>query len=111
VNFSKELFHLLEKNGLIDFRDFVRLIGILKSDNLEDKLRLYFKTYDLDNNGFLDKVSFKNYHFSFKIKNFYEKISIKKFQEKNFNVKFSIKNFNKKISMKNFNEKISMKKM
>lgn len=58
-NFAKEIFHLLEKDGLIDFRDFVRLIGILKSDNLEDKLRLYFKTYDLDNNGFLDKVFFR----------------------------------------------------
>ena len=57
-NFIREVFTLLDfsKNNLADFRDFVRLIGILKSNNLEDKMRLCFKSYDLNNKGFLDKV-------------------------------------------------------
>lgn len=49
------------KINQVDFRDFVRLIGILKCGSLEDKLRLYFKTYDVQNKGYLEKVSYKLY--------------------------------------------------
>lgn len=58
-NFIKEIFTLLDftKSNLVDFRDFVRLVGILKSDNLEAKLRLCFKSYDINNKGYLDKVT------------------------------------------------------
>lgn len=57
-NFIKDIFQLLDftKSNLVDFRDFVRLIGILKSDNLESKLKLCFKSYDINNKGYLDKV-------------------------------------------------------
>ena len=34
------------------------MISILKSGNLEDKLRFVFKAYDLNDDGFLDKVIF-----------------------------------------------------
>jgi len=51
-----DLFKLLDhsKNGLVDFRDFICVISIMKTGSLEDKLRLAFKSYDLDDNGFLD---------------------------------------------------------
>mmetsp|Transcript_22489 Transcript_22489/g.19442 ORF Transcript_22489/g.19442 Transcript_22489/m.19442 type:complete len:119 (+) Transcript_22489:979-1335(+) len=52
-----ELFHSLdvEKQGQIDFRDFICALSILKSDNFEDKLQLAFTAYDIDKNGFIDK--------------------------------------------------------
>ena len=51
-----DLYKLLDhsKNGLVDFRDFICVISIMKTGSLEDKLRLAFKSYDLDDNGFLD---------------------------------------------------------
>lgn len=40
----------------MDFRDFTCFLSIIKSDNIEDKLRFAFKAYDRDDNGFLDRV-------------------------------------------------------
>lgn len=55
------MFKLLDysKQNLIDFRDLICVISILKSGDLEDKLRFVFKAYDLNDDGFLDKVAWK----------------------------------------------------
>ena len=47
----------IDNGGLVDIRDFSCLISIIKSGSIEDKLRLAFKAYDINGDGFLDKVS------------------------------------------------------
>jgi Ca2+-binding EF-hand superfamily protein len=56
------IFNLLDtnksgiENGLVDFRDFACFMGVLKQGSYEDRLRIAFKAYDIDGDGFLDRV-------------------------------------------------------
>jgi len=47
---SEKLFKLLDNGnvGQIDFREFVCFMAIISNGNLEDRLKLAFKSYDLD---------------------------------------------------------------
>ena len=52
------MFNSIDKHssGFIDFRDFIAVMGILKCGNIEERLQLAFRAYDLNNNGFIEKV-------------------------------------------------------
>mmetsp|Transcript_13870 Transcript_13870/g.11853 ORF Transcript_13870/g.11853 Transcript_13870/m.11853 type:complete len:117 (-) Transcript_13870:331-681(-) len=56
-NLIEDIFNSIdiEKEGRIDFRDFICALSIIKGGTLEDKLRLAFLAYDSDHNGFIDK--------------------------------------------------------
>jgi len=44
----------LDKSGSIDFREFVAGMAILNRGSSEDRLRLMFRSYDLDGSGYLE---------------------------------------------------------
>lgn len=45
-----------DKDGYINFADFVHGLSILKGGNMNERLHLVFSAYDLDNNGYIDKA-------------------------------------------------------
>ena len=57
INVIEGFFNVLDYKNTktIDFRDFVCALSLLKSDNIEDKLKFAFMAYDTNHNGFIDK--------------------------------------------------------
>lgn len=45
----------LNRSGSIDFREFVVGMATLNRGSVEERLKLMFRSYDLDGNGFLDR--------------------------------------------------------
>jgi len=43
----------VDRNGWIDFREFCSAVGVIKRGSREQRLRLVFRSYDLDGSGFL----------------------------------------------------------
>ena len=60
--FSKHLFRSfdLDKNGYVDFSEFLLAINITSSASVEEKIRWAFKIYDIDGNGYISKNEFTN---------------------------------------------------
>jgi len=48
-----------DKNGYVDFREFMTGIGLLAHGTPEQKLRVIFNAYDFDNNGYISKWEFQ----------------------------------------------------
>lgn len=44
-----------DRNGAIDFREFVAGLSVLQRGSSDEKLKLLFDAYDLDSNGSLDR--------------------------------------------------------
>jgi len=53
--FATRLFSVYDKNrdGTIDFREFICGIGLMRRGSLDQKLQIAFRMYDLDNDGFI----------------------------------------------------------
>lgn len=47
-----------DKNGQIDFGEFMRLLGALDSDMSREEMKIGFDIIDADNNGFIDLDEF-----------------------------------------------------
>jgi len=55
--FANQLFSVYDTNndGMIDFREFICGIGLMSRGTMDEKLRVAFRTYDLDNNGYISR--------------------------------------------------------
>ena len=58
--FSQRFFKTFDtsKKGYIDFKDYLLAINLTNAETPEEKLRLAFRTFDLDGNGELRYQSF-----------------------------------------------------
>ena len=58
--FSQRFFKTFDtgKKGYIDFKDYLLAINLTNAETAEEKLRLAFRTFDLDGNGELRYQSF-----------------------------------------------------
>lgn len=56
----KETFNYFDedKNGLIDYTEFTRLLDGLDADMSSEEMRIGFDSTDLDHNGFIDADEF-----------------------------------------------------
>ena len=50
----------LDKNGHVDFTEFLLAINITSSARAEEKIRWAFKIYDIDGNGYISQDEFTN---------------------------------------------------
>ena len=62
TTFCKHLFRTfdLDKNGHIDFIEFLLAINITSDTSSESKIHWAFKIYDIDGNGYISQDEFKN---------------------------------------------------
>ncbi|KAI9320403.1 calcium-binding protein NCS-1 [Dichotomocladium elegans] len=44
-----------DKNGMIEFKEFICALSITSRGNVEDKLRWAFQLYDIDNDGYITR--------------------------------------------------------
>lgn len=56
------MFNLVDKdkNGFISFREFVDILVIFLKGSAEDKIKLMFDMYDINNTGRLKREDFSN---------------------------------------------------
>lgn len=52
---SVYLYHLLTQDGYIDFVEYIAAISLLLKGEINQKLKWYFKLFDQDGNGKIDK--------------------------------------------------------
>ncbi|XP_014669657.1 PREDICTED: dual oxidase-like isoform X2 [Priapulus caudatus] len=59
-SFMDHMFNVVDKdhNGLISFREFLDMILLFSKGTLDDKTRIMFDMYDIDNSGYLDREEF-----------------------------------------------------
>ena len=59
--FVDQMFQLIDQdgNGFVSFREFLDMIVIFAKGSPEDKIKLMFNMYDIDNSGHLDRLEFK----------------------------------------------------
>ncbi|XP_009635728.1 guanylyl cyclase-activating protein 3 [Egretta garzetta] len=55
--YIEQVFHIFDKNqdGFIDFLEFIAAINLVIRGKIDQKLKWYFKLYDADGNGCIDK--------------------------------------------------------
>lgn len=54
------LFFNLSQDGFIDFLEFIAAINLVIRGKIDQKLKWYFKLYDADGNGCIDKKELSN---------------------------------------------------
>lgn len=58
--FLEPLFYWFLQDGYIDFMEYVAALSLVMRGKLEHKLRWYFKLYDVDGNGCIDRHELLN---------------------------------------------------
>lgn len=55
--FAEHTFRIFDQNGdgVLDFRELIVSIAILKKGNVEERLRWAFNIYDIDGNGYITR--------------------------------------------------------
>ncbi|XP_067325502.1 guanylyl cyclase-activating protein 1-like [Anolis sagrei] len=60
--YIEQMFHTFDmnKDGYIDFMEYVAALSLILKGKMEQKLRWYFKLYDVDGNGCIDRSELLN---------------------------------------------------
>uniref|UniRef100_A0A803TNM0 EF-hand domain-containing protein n=1 Tax=Anolis carolinensis TaxID=28377 RepID=A0A803TNM0_ANOCA len=60
--YIEQMFHTFDmnKDGYIDFMEYVAALSLILKGKMEQKLRWYFKLYDVDGNGCIDRGELLN---------------------------------------------------
>uniref|UniRef100_A0A7N5KRI3 Guanylate cyclase activator 1C n=1 Tax=Ailuropoda melanoleuca TaxID=9646 RepID=A0A7N5KRI3_AILME len=88
----------MNKDGFIDFLEFIAAINLVIRGKMEQKLKWYFKLYDADGNGSIDKKELLNIFMAVQALNGQQTLSPEEFTDLVFH-KIDINNDGKAITL------------